>query len=141
MTSLPTWAVWALSFGSPAITLVVAFVGQYLTRRVAQDLEARSKREEFLRNLRWAGELAVSGDEPKARLGIQQLQALRSSRMLSSAEEGLIDAALRAAVEAPRQAITQAPGDVEVVPTTSLSGSCGALVSSEDEDEQAEMGI
>jgi hypothetical protein len=91
-----------------------------------------------MRNLRWAAELAVSDDVSKARLGMQQLQALRESKLLTSSEEGFIDAALRAAIEAPRQAIVQSGDDVEVVATTSLSPASEVLVSSEDEDEQQE---
>lgn len=137
MTSLPTWAVWLVSLGSPAATAVIAVVGQYLSRRATRELETRSKREEVMRNLRWAAELAVSEDIGKARLGIEQLQALRDSQILSPAEEGFIDAALRAAIAVPRQAIEQARGEVKVIATTEVSETGEALVPSE-EDEQKE---
>lgn len=115
MTSLPTWAVWVLSFGSPTLTAIIAIIGQSISRRGVKELEQRSRREEILRNLRWAAELAVSDDTGRARLGLQELQALHESDLLSSSEERFIDAALCAVIEAPRQAIIQEGDDVEVV--------------------------
>lgn len=141
VTTLPTWAVWVLSFGSPAITAVIALLGQYFNRRAAGELETRSKREEVLRNLRWAAELAVSDDIGKARLGMQELQALRDSRMLTPSEEGFVDAALRAAIEEPRQAIAQSTGQVEVIATTGPHVSRKAPISSEKQAKQEEAGI
>jgi hypothetical protein len=137
VTSLPTWAVWLVALGSPVATAVIAIVAQYLNRRAARELETRSRREEVMRNLRWAAELAVSEDVRTARLGIEQLQALRDSQILSPAEEGFIDAALRAAIAAPRQAIEQARSEVEVIATTEVSDTGEALVPSE-EDKQEE---
>jgi hypothetical protein len=60
-----------------------------------------------MRNLRWAAELAVSADAAKARLGIQQLQALRDSRILRPDDEEIIYAALQAAIEVPLRQIKQ----------------------------------
>jgi len=139
MTTLPTWAVWLLSFGSPTLTAAIAIVGQHISRRGARELETRSKREEVLRNLRWAAELAVSDDVRKARLGIQELKALQNSKMLSPAEVDFIYAALAAALDEPRQAIEQAGDEVEVVATTSLSATGNVPVPSEDEDGQEEV--
>ena len=139
MTTLPTWAVWLLSFGSPTLTAAIAIVGQHISRRGARELETRSKREEVLRNLRWAAELAVSDDVRKARLGIQELKALQNSKMFSPAEVDFIYAALAAALDEPRQAIEQAGDEVEVVATTSLSATGNVPVPSEDEDGQEEV--
>ena len=140
MTSLPAWAVWTLAFGSPAATAAIAVAGEYLSRRGDQELETRSKREEVLRNLRWAAELAVSGDELKATLGLEQLQALRSSQMLSPAEEEQVDAALHAAIEGPRLAIRRRAGDVEVV-ASGGAGAAGGAVPPEGQASRAETGI
>lgn len=60
MTSLPTWAVWVLSFGSPALAFAGVMIGQAIARRGATELEFQSKREEVMRILRWATKLAVS---------------------------------------------------------------------------------
>lgn len=138
MTTLPTWAVWVLSFGSPILTAAVALVGQRISRRGTQELESRSKREEVMRSLRWAAELAVSDDVRKARLGNRELRALQNSRLLSPAEEDFIYAALDAALDVPVHAIEQAEGDVEVVATTDVSDAGGVLLPSEDEDKQQE---
>jgi hypothetical protein len=138
VTTLPTWAVWVLSFGSPILTAAVALVGQRISRRGSQELESRSKREEVMRSLRWAAELAVSDDVRKARLGNRELRALQNSRLLSPAEEDFIYAALDAALDVPVHAIEQAEGDVEVVATTDVSDAGEVLLPSEDEDKQQE---
>ena len=46
-----------------------------VARTAAAESEQRSRREEVLRNVRWASELAVSADPDKARLGVMQLTA------------------------------------------------------------------
>lgn len=120
VTTFPTWAVYLLSFGSPVLAFVGVMFGQYISRRGARELEIRSKREEVMRNLRWAAELAVSDDEDQARLGVEQLRALLESRMLGSSEEGFVYAALRAAIKVPVQEIEQAGGDAQVLATSSL---------------------
>jgi hypothetical protein len=132
VTSFPTWAVWTLGFFLPVFTAAVAFLGHYLGHRAARELEARSRREENMRILRWAAELAVSNDAAKARLGIQELEALRDSEMLTSAEQVFIYAALAAAIEVPRQAIAQSAKDVEVVVDRSANASGEIPVSSEE---------
>ena len=140
MTNLPTWAVWVLSFGSPTVTAAIALLGQYFSRSGDQELETRSKREEVLRNLRWAAELAVSDDIGKARLGVQELQALRDSKLLTPSEEGFIDAALHAAIEEPREAIAQS-ADPEVIIVAGPDASQEVPVSSEEEGEREETDI
>ncbi|MDQ6740154.1 MAG: hypothetical protein M3021_07260, partial [Actinomycetota bacterium] len=107
MTSFPTWAVWTLSFGSPALTFVGVLIGQSVTRRGATELEKRSKREEIMRILRWAAELAVSDDQAQARLGVAQLGALLKSDMLDEKEKDFVQAALTAVVRVPIQEIEQ----------------------------------
>jgi hypothetical protein len=135
VTLLPSWAVWTLSFGSPALTATVAVVGQLLSRRGARELEARSKRGEVMRTLRWAAELAVSHDVRRARLGNRELKALQNSKLLDPVEVDFIIAALDAALEEPVLAIEQAHGEVEVVATTSLSATGEVLLPSESEGE------
>jgi hypothetical protein len=138
VTSLPTWAVWTLSFGSPAITAAIAVLAQYFSHRDAGQLETRSEREEVMRILRWASELAVSEDRGKARLGIQELRALRDYKMLASSEEEFIDAALRAAIEVPLEAIARSGGEVEVIVTPDPDVVGESPVSSEEEGEGQE---
>jgi hypothetical protein len=138
MTSLPTWAVWVLSFGSPLLAATAAFVGQVAVRRGTKELEVRSKREEVMRNLRWAAELAVSADVRKARLGNRELNALQSSRLLSPSEIDFIYAALAAALDGPRQEIEQAGNDVEIIVRPSFSETSSVLGPSEGAAEKEE---
>lgn len=74
--------------------------------RAVGQLEARSKREETMRTLRWAAELAV-GSEDKTQLGLAQLLALADSDLLDVAQQGFIDAALQAVVKPVVEEITR----------------------------------
>ena len=121
MTSLPTWAVWTLAFGSPVLAFVGVLIGQVITRRGATELEIRLKREEVMRILRWAAELAVSDDQAHARLGVAQLGALLESELLDEEEKDFVQAALTAVVRVPVERIEQLGGDVEVVAEPDLS--------------------
>jgi hypothetical protein len=51
-----------------------------------------------MRNLRWAAELAVSQDEPKARLGVAQLRSLLDSKIIGDDEKESVQAALGATI-------------------------------------------
>ena len=82
MTTLPTWAVFAVSFGTPVFTFMGVLLAQFFTRKGARELEQRSRREETMRNLRWAAELAVREDDRMADLGVAQLEALLDSDLL-----------------------------------------------------------
>lgn len=85
-----------------------------------------------MRNLRWAAELSVSNDTAKARLGIQELRALRDSRMLTATEQEFIFAALAAVIEVPRHLVDQSAEDVEVLLEASSNTGGETLVSSEE---------
>jgi hypothetical protein len=130
VTSLPTWAVWVLAFGSPALAFVGVVIGQAITRRGARELEVRSKREEVMRILRWAAELAVSDDQAHARLGVAQLGALLESELLDEEEKDFVQAALTAMVRVPVQQIEQLGEDVQVVTESDLPVEPGADVPS-----------
>lgn len=75
MTTLPTWAVWLVSLGTPVLTFIGVLLAQAIDRKEAMELETRSKREETMRNLRWAAELSVKDDDRMASLGVSQLGA------------------------------------------------------------------
>ena len=115
MTSLPTWAVYAVSFGTPAAAFVGVLVAQWITRQSARELETRSRREETMRNLRWAAELAVSTDDRMADLGVNQLAALLESDLLEDAEKVFVEAALDAVYEDPEAELDQLGDDAEAV--------------------------
>jgi hypothetical protein len=134
VTSLPIWAIWGVAIGSPAINAIVTVVGQRVSRRGDRELEIRSRREEVMRTLRWAAELAVSDEVHKARLGNQELKALLRSNMLNSADRDFIFAALDAALEEPVQAIELAGDDVEVVAAAPDLSDAGEVPISSDEE-------
>lgn len=97
-TEMPTWAVYAVSFGSPALAFLGAAIGHLVARRTAQEVEMRSRREQLIKMLQWGAELAVSGDEDKARLGLSQLKAVEDSELCDSDVQAFVDAALEAVV-------------------------------------------
>ena len=97
-TEMPTWAVYAVSFGSPALAFLGAVLGHLVARRTAKELEMRSRREQLIKMLQWGAELAVSGDEEKARLGLSQLKAVEDSELCDADVQAFVDAALEAVV-------------------------------------------
>lgn len=131
MTSLPTWAVYLLSFGSPVLTFAGVVIAQRITRRGALELETRSRREEVMRNLRWAAELATSDEESHARLGVAELEALGRSDLLDDHQRLFIDAALEAVVRIPAREIEELGEDVQVVEALSLTAAPEVHVPSE----------
>ena len=134
MTSLPTWAVWTLSFGSPALAFVGVVIGQVIIRRGARERETRAKREEVMRILRWAAELAVSDDQGHSRLGVAELGALLGSELLDDEEKDFVQAALTAVVRVPVHQIEELGEDVQVVAESDLPSEAGADVASKAED-------
>lgn len=120
MTTLPTWALYAVSFGSPLLAFIGVVAGQYVPRKGAKELEQRSKREEVMRNLRWASELAVSNDPNTSRLGVAQLVALGDSDLLDAGQQLFVDAALVAVIEPPVEEITHLGGSTDVMVVQTL---------------------
>ncbi|WP_375431820.1 hypothetical protein [uncultured Friedmanniella sp.] len=143
MTELPLWAVCLVAFGTPLSALGGVLLSQWLTRRTAKELGSRAKREELMRNLRWAAELAVSKDEDKSELGVAQLTALGESDLLDAGDQVFVDAALASVIREPQEeidAIEAAGQAAEVVadvndPTGLTPGSASALLLAADRDE------
>jgi hypothetical protein len=128
--------VYLLSFGSPVLSFAGVLFTQRLVQRSAGELEIRSRREEVMRDLRWAAELAVSYDEDHARLGVAELRALANSEMLDEGQQLFIDAALQAVVKVPAEEIEQLGGDdVQVIETPSLPAGQEARVPSDPADD------
>jgi hypothetical protein len=84
------------------------------SERNTHELETRSRREETLRNLRWAAELAVSDDDRTAQLGVAELNALAESDLLDESQQLFIDAALDSVIEEPEDEIDESEEDVDV---------------------------
>ncbi|HYN30921.1 MAG TPA: hypothetical protein VES95_13790 [Dermatophilaceae bacterium] len=111
---VPVW----LAAGTPLLAFVGVLVGYWVTRRAATELETRSTREETMRTLKWAAELAVSGDDAKADLGLRELYALRGSALLDPEQRTFIAAALAsvyARAAATIEAAVEEGQQVEVV--------------------------
>jgi hypothetical protein len=87
---------------TPALAFAGALLGVALNRRAARELEARSRREETMRSLRWAADHAVDADPMRAALGAAQLEALGMSSLLDSEQTGFVTAALSVAVARAR---------------------------------------
>jgi len=140
VTTLPTWAVWVLSFGSPALAFFGVVIGQAVSRRGAMEVEIRSKREEVMRVLRWAAELAVSDDQAHSRLGVAELGALLQSELLDEEEKDFVQAALTAVVRVPVEQIELLGEDVKVIAESEVPTEPIAAVPSEVQAEAAEGG-
>jgi hypothetical protein len=121
VTALPTWAVWLLSFGSPALAFVGVLVSQVFSPM------KRSRRQEVMNHLRWAAEMAISPDEARHQIGIIQLQALLGSKLLDETDKQLVELALLTALEpVVKEAFEEikeaedADEEVQIVLTTDL---------------------
>lgn len=115
MTTLPTWAVYAVAFGTPLLAFLGVVVGHALLRRTANELDVWRRREETMRMLRWASEQAASAEPAKARMGIAALDALSGSELLQEPDGMIVDAVLDSLLEEPLEEIEEGPGEVDVI--------------------------
>lgn len=115
MITWPSWAVYLLSFGSPVLSFLGVLVAQRISRRGANELETRSKREEVMRTLRWAAELSVSDNSGTAGLGVAELNALADSRLLDEDQKVFIDAALESVIQPAVDELGEGGDSTEVV--------------------------
>jgi hypothetical protein len=115
VTTLPTWALYLVSFGTPVAAFVGVVVAQLVLRKGANELEVWRRREETMRMLRWASEQAASSDLARARMGVAALDALSTSELLQEPDQDLVDAVLDSLIEEPVEEIEEAAGDVDVI--------------------------
>jgi hypothetical protein len=122
----------------PAVGYVAGLIQSWLTRKGAIEADNRGRREELMRHLRWAAELAVSDDPRKAQVGVDQLGALVDSSLLSEAEKSLVDAALLSSIHEPLAEIETADkaGEKTRVIQVDLEASEAAHLPLEDDDER-----
>ena len=99
MTTLPIWAVVAVTVGTPLSAFVGVVLGLWLSRAGASQLEIWRRREETMRLLRWAAEQATSPDIAKARMGVAALDALSTSELLQDADRQLVSAVMAALIQ------------------------------------------
>ena len=121
MTTLPTWALYAVGFGTPIASFLGVLIGHVLLRKGANELDVWRRREETMRMLRWASERATSGTDAEARMGLAALDALSDSELLQPPDQALVDAVLDSLLEEPLEEIEQVGDDVEVVEVDSPS--------------------
>lgn len=91
MTAVPTWAVYTISIATPLSAFVGAILGHWLLRKGATELDVWRRREETMRMLRWASEQAASSDPARAVMGVAALDALSTSELLQTPDQGLVD--------------------------------------------------
>lgn len=75
---------------TPVLAFAGGIAGHLLTRKSATELDRWRKREETMRMLRWATELAINADPTKARAGLLVLDALLDSPLLDHADVTLV---------------------------------------------------
>ncbi len=107
-TIIPTWLAIVLPVGTPLLTFGGVWVANWLSRKTARETERRSLREETMRNLRWAAELALDDKPKRALLGFMELQALEVADMLDEEQKVFVTAALDAVVAEPQAEIDEA---------------------------------
>lgn len=110
MTTLPSWAVYLVSLGTPLAAFMGVIIGHLVVRRGASELDVWRRREETMRLLRWASEQAASRDKARARMGVAALAALSSSEMLQEPDQDLVDAVIDALIEESIEQIEQRQG-------------------------------
>jgi hypothetical protein len=79
MITLPLWAVFVVSFGTPIAAFIGVILGHWVTRK--GDIEAAGDRlrQEMMSTLRWAGERAASDDKRTAYMAQATVDAVVSS--------------------------------------------------------------
>ena len=101
--------------GTPVLTFLGSLAALGVSRLRDREIETRSKREETLRNLRWAAELSASEKGRLATLGVAELEALLESDLLEENEKIFVEAAFGAVYEDPEAELDQLGGDAEAV--------------------------
>lgn len=114
MTSLPTWAIYCVSFGAPAAAFLGALIGHLVSRKGATELDTWQRREETMRMLRWAAELAVTARPSTAWMGLAALEALTTSELLQPADRALVDLVARSVVRSSLREYREDYGDRDV---------------------------
>ncbi len=123
-TTIPTWLAIGVAVGTPLLTFVGVWLANRVSRRGDEESETRSRREETMRNLRWAAELALDDDPKRALLGFKELEALETADMLDDEQKVFVTAALSAVVAGPESTIDElSENGQEVIVEVAGSGS------------------
>ena len=118
MTSLPTWAVYLVSIGTPVLAFLGGSLGQLISRRADNRLDRWRRREETMRMLRWASEQAADAESLRSRVGIAALRSLKESELLQDADKHLLSAVTAVVVFEPLSTYPDEGEDVEFIVET-----------------------
>jgi hypothetical protein len=111
---VPLWVAVVIAVASPLLAFAGVLVGQWLARKSAHESETRWRREETMRMLRWAAEMAAEASVVRSKVGLAALDALDGSELLQDDDQELITAVLRVVITP--QVAEYHPGDgTEVV--------------------------
>ncbi|MGQ0846293.1 MAG: hypothetical protein ACT4QF_19390 [Sporichthyaceae bacterium] len=100
---LPLWIGVAAALGIPLLAFAGSVAGQLLSRRDARDLDVRWQREETMRLLRWAAELAVDPAQDRKVVGLAALTSLGGSQLLQPVDQALVRGVLDSVVGRARR--------------------------------------
>lgn len=132
----PSWLALVAAF-IPLAGVAGGLIGAWWGRKGTKEADNRGRREELMRQLRWASELAVLEDPRQAQLGVDQLRALYGSELFSESEKALIDASLRSVLHEPLAEIeaAEAAGDEPQVYQKDLEAIEAVDLALEDDEE------
>lgn len=95
----PSW-LWIMALATPILAFVGAFVGRVISRSASKELDQWRRREETMRLLRWAAELAAhERAESSRKPGISVLRQLLNSELLQQEDQLLVRGTLDAVVD------------------------------------------
>ncbi len=103
---LPLWLGAAAALGIPLLAFAGSVAGQVLSRRDARDLDVRWQREETMRLLRWAAELA-SEQGARGVVGIATLEALTDSALVQRADEPIVAAIFASVISSAKDSYAE----------------------------------
>lgn len=100
---------------SALLAFIGAVVGQWWARKSAVELDHWRRREETMRLLRWAVELAADDNQRKAEVGLRTLIELTESELLQAEDQALVDGIADTVLEIALDAYTELaePSDIE----------------------------
>lgn len=95
---IPIWVALVIAVGSPLLAFLGVVLAQWLTRKTAHESDIRWQREETMRMLRWATDVASEEAPHRSSVGIAALDALDDSPLLQQEDQLLISAVLEAII-------------------------------------------
>ena len=95
---------------TPLLAFAGGLVGHLLGRRATRELDRWRKREETMRLLRWATELAVGADPLGSLAGTEVLGALLDAAILDAEDRDLVAAVARAVASSPHVTLQSGKG-------------------------------